>query len=119
MKKKISELKLYEIDYLVALAEKLKPIINENMDCIVMLKNDNPIIRKYADFISYSPTTNPSQAWPIIEREGIDLTCDEDIEQWMSGLRKGNKGLIYFGKTSLESSMRWYLYSIYGEEVEI
>lgn len=111
MKKKISELELHQVDYFVAKAEKLNVTFYDKEVYILVDHNEGDIL--------YSPTTNPSQAWPIIEREGIDLTYNEDSEQWMSGLRKGNKGLIYFGKTSLESSMRWYLYSIYGDEVKI
>jgi hypothetical protein len=106
MKKKVSELELYEVDYFVALAEKLETIISDEV-CRIRVNED-------WRFEDYSPTTNPSQAWPIIEREKIKSMCVNDI--WMSSIIDKN---FWIGKTSLESAMRAYLHSIYGEEVDM
>jgi hypothetical protein len=106
MKKKVSELELYEVDYFVALAENLDASLVKN-NCVISVNED----WRYDD---YSPTTNPSQAWTIIEREKIKSMCVNDI--WMSSIIDKN---FWIGKTSLEASMRCYVASIYGEEVDV
>lgn len=113
MKKKISELELWEVDYLVAKAENLYPMIYDNDRVVVngmCIKSDH-----------YSPTTNPSQAWPIIEREKIGTwvcTCGENEGLWKAMIDEPIE-CVQYGATSLESAMRCFLASIYGEEVEI
>lgn len=116
MKKKISELELYEIDYLVAKAENLKHILKDKNKKQCLTRNS------YYDFWhEYSPTTNPSQAWHIIEREGITITPyiidDGVVKSWRSHINIVDGYCI--GKTSLEAAMRCYCASIYDEEVEI
>lgn len=114
-KKKISELELFEVDYFVALAEKLNAQIIGSVCFIVKDRFDSNI---------YSPTINPSQAWTIIEREGIATmpwTNDNGVVTSWNGYKKWPMDEVkgYIGKTSLESAMRCYCASIYGEEVEI
>ena len=114
MKKKISELELYEVDYFVALAE--------NSDASIVDKSCHIINIKDEYYGIYSPTTNPSQAWTIIEREKIELTWfDYDNcfanKAFDSDGETNNLGMN--GKTSLESAMRCFACSVYGEEIEI
>jgi hypothetical protein len=114
MKKKISELELYQIDYLVAKAEKFYDTYIDGNKCRVKNKDTwNGV---------YSPTTNPSQAWPIIERERIYNYPRQTIGGWSSQIASENIRDPYIfaeGKTSLESAMRCFVAYKFGEEVEI
>jgi len=74
VKKQIKDLSLYQIDFLVAKAENLDD---------PRLKNFGALIKVDGDFKIYSPTTNPSQAWPIIERERIALHPVLCIMDWI------------------------------------
>jgi hypothetical protein len=109
MKKKISELELYEVDYLVALAEKYE-VTKVIMDNRIVIKDKED--RKF-----YSPTTEPSQSWPIIEREKFHLLWQQSSKLWVA--EKSNPYKFSHGKTFIEASMRCYVSSIYGREVEI
>ena len=109
MKKQIKDLSLHEVDYLVAKAEGLNPTIKRKI-CII---KDNDDI-----WMVYSPTTNPSQAWPIIEREGINIYWMAPCE-WCSETAGGDSYAKGHGKTSLEAAMRCYLASKFRDEVEI
>jgi len=113
MKKQIKDLELWEIDYLVGKAEGLKPYISEN-NCFIIVNED----WKFED---YSPTTNPSQAWPIIESERVTIEpCEDDSgndTEWLS--IKGELKAFSYGKTSLEAAMRCFVASKFGDEVDI
>jgi hypothetical protein len=102
MKKQIKDLELWEVDYLVAKADGLNPIVIRNNEC-------------YIANWKYSPTTNPSQAWHIIDREMISTIYIDYYTKWMAESEKCSG----FGKTSLEAAMRCYVASVYGDEVEI
>lgn len=114
MLKKISELELYKIDFLVAKAQGLDAHITNEL---VFVKNGNKNDCFPNDY--YSPTTNPSQAWPIIEREKIGTwvcTCGVNQGLWKAMIDEPIE-CVQYGKTSLEAAMRCFLVSIYGEEV--
>lgn len=112
MKKKISELELYEVDLLVAKAENLQELEEKSGETILLV-GKGCFVRRL-----YHPTTNPSQAWPIIDREKINTTYgDKEVYCWKDDDIYEDKGV--YGKTSLEAAMRYYLYSVYGEEVEL
>lgn len=73
---------------------------------------------------SYHPSTNPSQAWPIIEQEGISIRRED--EGWYATV--GAKGEMAFtclptadggGPTSLIAAMRCWVAFKLGDEVEI
>jgi len=106
MKKQIKDLEICELDFLVAKAEELHPFIRNNK-CFI--KNEG-----YYDTY-YSPTTNPSQAWPIIERDRISTIYIDYYTKWMAESEKHSG----FGETSLESAMRAYVASKFGDEVDI
>lgn len=118
-KKQIKDLELWEVDYLVAGLEGLEAKIKDNR-CLV---------KDSISFYSYSPTTNPSQAWPIIEKTEIRLMC-EDNKKWWAEIRLFNDGKIAFntsydkaivaiGKTPLEAAMRCYVASKFGDEMSL
>jgi hypothetical protein len=102
MKKQIKDLSLHELDFLVAKAENLDD---------PRLKNFGALINIDGEFKIYSPTTNPSQAWPIIERERIKISPQYN-DDWYA-----NIGLLVtsYGKTSLEAAMRCYVASKFGD----
>jgi DNA (cytosine-5)-methyltransferase 1 len=102
MKKQIKDLELWEIDYLVSKAENL---LNENLNDILV------------DGERYSPTTNPSQSWPIIERDRIAVLPSANLDEWVS--RQSHRFIFSHGKTSLEAAMRCYVASKFGDEVEL
>jgi hypothetical protein len=111
MKKQIKDLELWEVDGLVAKAEEKKVKII-----------DDGKFGKYCMYYDcvYSPTTNPAQAWPIIERDRISIdTCEYDDKDndWLATI--GELKSFSYGKTSLEAAMKCYLVSVYGDEVEL
>jgi hypothetical protein len=102
MKKQIKDLELCELDCLAAMADGLDPIVIRNNEC-------------YIANSKYSPTTNPSQAWPIIERECINIRHLDVMEKWLADI----DGYEECGKTSLEAAMRAYVLAKYGDEVDL
>jgi hypothetical protein len=106
MKKQIKNLSLHELDFIVAKAENLDD---------PRIKNFGALIKVDGEFSIYSPTTNPLQAWPIIEREMISTIYIDYYTKWMAESEKHSG----FGETSLESAMRAYVASKFGDEVDI
>lgn len=62
----------------------------------------------------YSPSTDWSQAGPIIERDGLTLTHQAD--RWAA---QTDDDLFAYGPTPLIAAMRCYVASKLGDEVEI
>jgi hypothetical protein len=113
VKKQIKDLELWELDFLVAKAEGLPSKI-ENDEygswCLYKYTENSPSWR------TYSPISNPSQAWPIIERERITVEPSKIGNFWIASIDKFN---YYHGKTSLEAAMRCFVASKFGDEVEL
>jgi hypothetical protein len=100
---KTSELTGAALDWAVAICET--PNIAERL-----AKKRDP--QSIADF---QPSTNWTQAGPIIEREKITIT---PVNGWQAGLSKG--GIYYTsGPTPLIAAMRCYVASKLGAEIEI
>ena len=119
MKKQIKDLELWEVDFLVAKAEGLDPI-TETTHASGEYYKYVIIEIKSTYFDKYSPTTNPAQAWPIIERERISIdTCEYDDKDndWLATI--GELKAFSYGKTSLEAAMRCYIASKFGDEVSL
>jgi hypothetical protein len=109
VKKQIKDLELYEIDFLIAKVEGFEiKITKEDTDSIIWVLGDNR-------WIVYSPTTNHSQAWPIIESERINIRHLDVMEKWLADI-DGNEAC---GKTSLEAAMRAFVVSKFGYDVDI
>lgn len=72
----------------------------------------------------YSPSTDWSQAGPIIERECIDLTCRTEAlnnnagAEWDATIFDDGS-VCATGPTPLQAAMRCYVASKLGDEVEI
>jgi len=63
-------------------------------------------------------STDWAQAGPIIEREGIEISYDED-GGWGAFIERTNKDHLYHGPTPLIAAMRAFVASKLGDEVEI
>lgn len=72
-------------------------------------------------FLRY--TTDPAQAWPIIEREEISIERFNDFagSKWAAEMYDPNREHQHksFGPTSLVAAMRCYCASVYGDEAEV
>ncbi len=109
-KKLVSELSGAELDYWVATAEG-KDAYFENDRCFTAFIDGNI---KY--YYVYSPSTNPAQGWPIIEREKIGCLFNEKERCWFAS-RPKERITIQEGETSLIAAMRCRVASVYGETV--
>jgi len=70
----------------------------------------------------FTPSTNRDQGYEIVEREGINLLCKDDLTEWTaSSPRKNLVGwrLLSWGPTALIAAMRCYVSSKLGEEVDV
>jgi hypothetical protein len=103
MKKQIKDLQLYEIDFLIAKIEKKDDAYIFHSTCYI----ENNYI--------FSPTTNPLQTWPIIDRDMISTIYIDYYTKWMAESEKCSG----FGETSLEAAMRCFVASKFGDEVEL
>lgn len=113
MKVKINELTGHALDWAVAKCE------GENAE----LNRDEIVTWKTVAFEEYRLVWNPSTNWAqggvIIERECIELTKGYGI--WGAQIRNGEYGewCEYEGSTPLVASMRCYVASKLGDEVDI
>lgn len=73
----------------------------------------DPDSGKYGFTVIYSPSTNWSQGGPIIEREGISTTPVGP--SWLANGRW--KDVLCGGDSLLQSAMRCFVASVYGDEV--
>lgn len=96
MKQKTSELKDAALDWAV----------NQIEECC-----DDPHTPRFS--------TDWVQAGPIIERESIQLTPNEDMESWSACLMFKQGVEEYSGPTPLIAAMRCYVASKLGDEVTI
>jgi hypothetical protein len=64
--------------------------------------------------LEYSPSTDWAQGGPIIEREGLTITHQQN--QWAA---QTDDDLFEFGPTPLIAAMRCYVASKLGDEVEL
>jgi hypothetical protein len=66
---------------------------------------------------SWQPSTDPSQAYPIIEREKIATDPDADDGQWAASTR--DAPCYWVGPTPLVAAMRCYVASKLGDAVDV
>jgi hypothetical protein len=114
------------LDWMVATAQKLQ---------IIQVKNGFTYVPKYPTIGGqrFTPTTDPAQAYPIIEREGITVapfygnwTAARNVGELISD-QDGDRLIVVmwesephsFGPTPLIAAMRCYVVSKLGEEVEV
>jgi hypothetical protein len=111
---KTSELTGFALDWAVAKCEGVELYSGP--------RDNNPaykanwVRRKHGDL--YQPSTDWSQAGPIIEREWIDLHCVND-SLWEAECPAVGGLAMQNGPTPLEAAMRCYVASKLGDEVEI
>lgn len=113
---KVSELSSPELDYWVAKAE--------GFECSLVPADDNcPAYCEVKDidgWHEWSPSIDWSIGGPIIERERIDVSYDVlgstyDGVSWVAEHPENTRE--YWGNTSLIATMRAYVASKFGEEV--
>lgn len=106
-KKLVSELSGADLDYWVAKSLGYRHIIDKYETADDMF---------VCYFVDWSPSTNPAQGWPIIERDKIKI-CPQINDNWYAfkGLLVTQNGMQ--GETSLIAAMRCRVASVYGETV--
>lgn len=67
----------------------------------------------------YEPDCDWAQGGPIIERESIQLTPNEDMVSWSAGLMFRQGFEDYSGPTPLIAAMRCFVAYKLGSEVEV
>lgn len=75
----------------------------------------------------YSPSTDPAQGYPIIEREGIDVFTEKKApESWVASTARYQNGgrlvgwrIHQYGPTPLIAAMRAYVVSKLGDEADV
>ena len=90
---------------------KTSELIDKPLDWAVM--QCKGLVWRLHGHIPFS--TDWAEGGPIIEREGIDLQC-QNSDLWAADL--GLEGSVY-GETPLIAAMRCYVASKLGDEVEI
>lgn len=114
MKIKVSELKDEKLDYWTGKAAGEDVFIHDctaGKACSVRDKS------KWTNSSNYSPSTNWSQAGPIIEKmKPTNFYYWKDTDEWTCAWGNGAKWKT--GKTALNAAMRCFVASKFGEEVE-
>lgn len=131
MKKiKIADAPYKALDWLVAKAEGWNSEPDANRPDDMWLWRPRPSGANDTAWLSeHRYTTDPAQAWPIIDREGIDIVRGNDL-YFPKGNEKGDYyeplriasiggGAKFHGPTSLIAAMRCYCAKVYGEEAEV
>lgn len=129
MKKiKVSEATNIQLDWLVAKCEHGDAVFLYRREPLrIVHKNGLPIPAindpdgdQFALYLEY--TTDPSQMWPIIEREMINPTTIHDgPTKWAAYLDDGrdNSESMMFGPTLLIAAARCFVVSCLGETAEM
>lgn len=102
------------LDWAFAKAEGLDAVAFGGMCQVLMQKGamgDTYVERRYHD--------NPTQMWPIIDRERINLVTDFDTGEWFAG-KHGRYGLMpHRGPTSLIAAARCWVAHKLGPTVQV
>ena len=109
MKIKTSRLTGVLLDWAVAVCENLE--LDENKDPI-WFDDKGWLVR-------YSPSTDWSQGGPIIEQEDMKITRWDDYPNWTARHPLDPNRFSLQGDTPLIASMRCYVASKLGDEVEV
>lgn len=84
-----------------------------------------PCVRENGHDVNYTPSTNCTQSWPIIEREmrehGFDLWSGAHVPtgQFAATYCRGAPDSYVYGPTPLIAAMRCYVASKLGDVVEV
>jgi hypothetical protein len=126
---KVSDLSGADLDYWVAKAhgwyewENWMDTDNPDYD------GEFPMFAKFPDYIAYYEEDGDATSYhifhndwgdagPIIERERINTSWSELEDGGCYSWKEGWHSRVMWGKTPLESSMRCYVASVFGEEVD-
>ena len=113
MKVKTSIINGFALDWAVATAEGYKAELDDNE--VVSWK----IILSNAYRLVWQPSTNWSQAGPIIERELLTLDYNPLTPHGRPWIATTRGGAEEYGATPLIAAMRAYVSSVLGDEIDI
>jgi hypothetical protein len=102
-----SELTGAALDWAVAKCEDLEHYFEDGLVCLKGQPFDT-------HWLYWTPSTDWAQGGPIIEREGLTITHQQN--QWAA---QTDDDLFAFGPTPLIAAMRCYVASKLGDEVEL
>ena len=119
---KVSEASGVVLDWMVAKCEGVNPYMRHGRLVWMPRGVLFGIIRKDPQPVAYS--TDPSQSFPIIDREQIATTTQHGcrgMELWMASLVLPNDNgvIIQWGPTMPIAAMRCFVASKMGEEVDV
>lgn len=83
---------------------------------------NDPTRNKSKQLHWYSPSTDPYQAYPIIDKENISTFFMHTTERWKASMYIQDGDTVFWGATGntpLLAAMRCYVISKLGEEVEV
>ena len=113
---KTSELTGPALDWAVAKAEGVKSTWHRGR----FVTNFDLDPRSGGPFFDYyQPSTNPAQAWPIIEREKLCPIWCEELQQWGGNKKVANRFYFAQGPSFLIAAMRCYVAFKIGDTVEV
>lgn len=116
MKYVISELSGHTLDRAVAVAMGWKIVTWGDRQVWVQASGEGRFRCNVAD---WKPSTNPAQAWPIIEKEKMGPVYDERDKHWFCMYDVDTKSKEFseeIGSTALIAAMRAFVASKLGEE---
>lgn len=125
MKVKTQDLTGPALDWAVALSSGATAIQSDDIRWFFTLHGSTYVLSSGWGDMSYHPSTNWAQGGPIIEMQEITVkhvipaTRDSIWQAFPSRSAKGASGKWGIGPTPLVASMRCYVASKLGEEVEI
>ena len=121
MKIKTSELTGLALDYAVALASGATEIRSDDIRWFFTLHGDTYVLSNGWGGMSYQPSDNWTLGGPIIERGRIciDIGHDGVCLAYSKQNYADNKEFMCAGPTPLVATMRCFVASKLGEEVEL
>lgn len=112
MKIKTSELTGAALDWAVRLSRGDAVSLDEDQWVCVNGIADMPLA-------AYTPSTDWAQGGPIIERERITVTYNDNDDVWEAFYESGMNDDYERGSTPLIAAMRCYVASKLGDEVDV
>ena len=107
------------LDWAVAKCEEYT-FTSDGINTLLKKGNRLLILGAGSSSLNYSPSTDWAQGGPIIERKKISLIDCDGYDFWKAErLNSEGKPVICYGHTPLIASMRCYVTSKLGDEVEL
>jgi len=112
---KTADLNKHALNWAVATCEGYKYVRFQQLDWMQVF-----VSNKKHESYDFNPIKNWAQGGPIIEREGICLSCVDTMAEWDARIYEPDaEPWQADGPTPLIAAMRCYVASKLGDEVEI